>query len=323
MPDAANRFLIEDRDEGRRIDNFLMRVLKGVPRTHVYKLLRSGQVRVNGSRARPDRRLTQGDEVRVPPALTGGDATTSPRPAPISERVLEQITRAILAETDDFLVVNKPAGIAVHAGTGLSWGLIDALRALYPAPAMMELVHRLDRETSGPLVVARSNEALRALSRQFRQHTIGKYYLALVAGSWQGGRRSVESQLAVRDDNPGRKVITSDDGDPDSKVARAWFSPRQRFQKATLMEIELLTGRTHQIRVQADSLGHALAGDTRYGNPDFNRDMRALGLRRLFLHATRLEFEFNGARHVFDVPLPPELDEVIKKLPSSTRRRRG
>lgn len=319
MPEAANRYVVDDRDDGRRIDNFLLRTLKGVPRTHIYKLLRSGQIRVNGSRTRPERRLTPGDEIRVPPAVAGDGSGGLPATAPISDRVLEQISRAVIAETDDVLVLNKPAGIAVHGGSGLAWGLIDVLRDLYPPPAMVELVHRLDRETSGLLLIARNNGALTSLSQQFRTHTVRKCYQALVQGRWHGGRQCIESRLEIRDDNAPRKVSSA--ADTTGKVARAWFSPRQRFEDATLMDVELLTGRTHQIRVQAESLGHALAGDARYGNSDFNRVMRERGLRRLFLHAGRLEFTLKGRAHAYDAPLATELCEVLAQMPAVGSRR--
>ena len=309
MSETRNRLKIDERDDGRRVDNYLLRVIKGLPRAHLYKLLRSGQIRVNGSRAKPERRLSAGDEVRVPPALVqpASGETTAP---PIGERVKSQVERAIIFEDPHMLVVNKPSGMAVHSGSGLSWGLIDVLRTLYPAPQMVELVHRLDRETSGLIVIARDNATLTALGQAFRTHQVSKSYLALVRGSWQGGRRLLSNRLLAREDNAGRKVRADEEG----KDAEAWFTPRQRFANATLMEVALLTGRTHQIRVQAEHAGHPLAGDGRYGDEGFNRQLRALGLNRLFLHSAKLAFTLEGEKYSFDAPLPPMLAELLTAL---------
>lgn len=325
MSETQNRLKVDERDDGRRIDNYLLRVIKGLPRAHLYKLLRSGQIRVNGSRAKPERRLTVGDEIRVPPALVQPPSGQTAAGPPIGERTKAQIERAILFENAHMLVVNKPSGMAVHAGSGLSWGLIDVLRTLYPAPETVELVHRLDRETSGLIVIARDNATLTALGHAFRTHQVSKSYLALVKGSWQGGRRLLSNRLLAREDNAGRKVSAHAEG----KDAEAWFTPRQRFANATLMatlmEVTLLTGRTHQIRVQAEHAGHPLAGDGRYGDEAFNRQLRALGLNRLFLHSAKLGLMLEGKKYSFEAPLPPMLAELLSALDdrNPTRARGG
>lgn len=309
VPDVPpdNRLIIADRDEGRRIDNYLMRVLKDVPRAHIYKMLRSGQIRVNGGRARPERRLGTGDEVRLPPGIAGTGTAEAPR---LSARVLADIERAIVYEAADCLVVDKPSGIAVHKGTGLPWGLIDVLRALRPDAECVELVHRLDRETSGLLVVAKSHAALAALGDLTRAHALNKRYLALVAGSWPRGRRLVRGRLAAERSAGEKHIVVAQNG----RAAEAWFSRVRAFAVATLVEVELVTGRTHQIRVQAAAEGHPLAGDERYGDPAFNEAMAELGLRRLFLHASTLSFELFGRPVAVTSALPGPLSDTLARL---------
>ena len=302
-----NRLTIAARDEGRRIDNYLMRVLKDVPRAHIYKMLRSGQVRVNGGRARPERRLGLGDEVRLPPGIAGSGGAEAPR---LSARVLADIDRAIVEETEDFLIVDKPSGIAVHKGTGLSWGLIDVLRALRPDAECVELVHRLDRETSGVIVVAKSHAALAALGDLTRAHALEKRYLALVAGRWPRGRRLIRGRLAAERTGGEKRIVAAREG----RTAEAWFSHVRAFAGATLVEVELVTGRTHQIRVQAAAEGHPLAGDARYGDSAFNESMANLGLGRLFLHASALSFELFGRPVSAASALPATLSDTLARL---------
>ena len=304
-PEARLVTVTGDHD-GQRLDNFLATQLKGVPRSAVYRLIRTGQVRVNGGRCKPDRRLAAGDAVRVPPArAAGGEAVA------VKAEVLQQVRDATLFENDDFLVVNKPSGMAVHGGSGLSWGLIDAVRQARPG-AFAELAHRLDRETSGCIVLALNGRALRHLSSEFRSGRVVKRYLCLLDG--------LLPQPVVTVDAPiGRAAGPDAEEEPgtgDAREARTRFTALQRFRDCTYAEAELFTGRTHQIRVHAAHLGMPLAGDTRYADRAAARKWAARGLRRLFLHAHRLEFcDAAGDALAFSAPLPAALHAVLDGLP--------
>jgi len=301
-----NKITVAARDDGRRIDNFLIRVLKDVPKAHIYKMLRSGQIRVNGGRARPDRRLDAGDEVRLPPRVAGTEGS----PPRLGARILADIEKAIVLETPHLIVVDKPSGIAVHRGSGLPWGLIDVLRALRPDAECVDLVHRLDRETSGLIVVAKTGAALGALGALVREHEMDKRYLALGAGRWTGGRRLLSARVAARRADGEKHMMVDDSG----REASAWFTPRRDYGPATLVEVELVTGRTHQIRVQAAAEGHPLAGDVRYGDEAFNAALAEHGLNRLFLHAFSLSFTLFGQPIGVCAPLPTALTDVIEHL---------
>jgi 23S rRNA pseudouridine955/2504/2580 synthase len=302
-------------DDGQRLDNWLLRALKGVPKSRVYRLLRKGEVRVNGKRAKPETRIATGDDIRLPPVRAADPAA----PARVPQSLIATIEAAIVHSDRDLLVVAKPAGLAVHGGSGLSFGIIEALRASRPTETL-ELVHRLDRDTSGLLLVARNRTALRALHGLLREGLIEKRYLALVQGPWNLGTKTIHAPLATRARQGGQRVVKVAESGKESDttfVPVDFFGPR-----ATLMEVSLGTGRTHQIRVHAAHAGHPVAGDDKYGHRDFNAEMAGLGLKRLFLHAQSLSFEWPGGKtFAVNQPLPPELAQVLESL-GATRRRK-
>ena len=291
--------------EGQRLDNFLARELKGLPRAALYKLIRTGQVRVDGGRAKPDRKLSAGELVRIPPVEH--QEGNAPR---VSAEVLRQIEAAIVFEDADLLVVDKPSGIAVHAGSGLSWGLIDAVRQIRPDKPV-ELVHRIDRETSGLIVLTSSRAAMQSLTEQFREGSVIKRYLCLLSGRLDQDLVQVDAPLA-EDRRDGEKHIAVD---PDGRSAVTRFARLEQFPLACYAKAEILTGRTHQIRVHASHLGAPLAGDRKYGRDDDNQRWRTMGLKRLFLHAAELEFASpSGEPLSFDAPLPDDLRHCLDAL---------
>lgn len=308
LPAKVRQVSVSADEAGQRIDNFLLRYLKGVPRSHIYRILRRGEVRVNKGRIKPQYKVQAGDTVRIPPVRL--ENTTRQRLVP--ER-LPAIEARILFENSHLLVLNKPSGIAVHGGSGLSYGVIEALRALRPAAPYLELVHRLDRDTSGCLLIAKRRSALRALHAQLRAGEVAKHYLALVQGDWVGGPRKVEAPLKKNHLQGGERVVRVQ---ADGKPAVTLIQPVSRYTGATLVEVRLETGRTHQIRVHAAHIGHPLAGDDKYGDTDFNRRMKAHGLRRLFLHAHMLEFTDPASDTTVNIsaPLDAELKGVLDEL---------
>ena len=295
----------EDRD-GQRIDNFLSGRLKGVPRSLIYRILRTGQVRINGRRAKPDVRLNAGDEVRIPPVRVAEreDAGT---PAPGQMNRVEQ---AIVHEDRDFLVLDKPSGIASHGGSGISFGAIELLRAARPKDTL-ELVHRLDRDTSGVLVFSRRRSALTALQAVIREGRATKRYMALLQGQLAQARITVNAPLRKSILQGGERMVRVD---AQGKPSLSHVIVQQQFAEAALCEIAIETGRTHQIRVHAAHIGHAVAGDEKYGERAFNQRMRELGLKRLFLHAMRFEFEIGERSYSFTAPMPEELRSVVNAL---------
>jgi 23S rRNA pseudouridine955/2504/2580 synthase len=300
---------VSDADAGQRIDNYLLRHFKSVPRSRVYRLLRRGEVRVNGRRAKPDYRLTGGDRVRLPPVRTGAPRAE----ARVPDALIERVNRAVMHEDADLLVINKPAGMAVHGGSGLSFGVIEALRAARPQESL-ELVHRLDRETSGCLLVARRRPALRTLHALLREGAVEKRYLALVTGSWQLGHKRIDVPLKTRQRQGGERVVKAHAA---GKSSATDFRPVQFFGKrATLLEATLETGRTHQIRVHAAYAGHPVAGDDKYGERAANESLRKLGLHRMFLHAQTVSFVWpeTGREFTTSVPLDDELKAVLDRL---------
>jgi 23S rRNA pseudouridine955/2504/2580 synthase len=307
---AVVRVKVGAAQAGQRIDNFLVRHLKGVPRSHVYRILRSGEVRVNKGRVKPSYRLAADDEIRVPPVRTG-TGTHSTAPASLQA----SLAQAVLLEDDELLVLNKPAGLAVHGGSGLPFGLIEALRQARPHAPMLELGHRLDRDTSGCLLIAKSSQTLNALHTLLRAGKVDKRYLALLAGSWQGGARMVAAPVARRVD--ARGMVVSERG----KQAHSTFKPLERFAQSTLTEVRIATGRMHQIRLHAAHVGHPIAGDKKYGDASFNRLMRAHGLQRLFLHAASLSFQMpdSGRRYTVTAPLDAALQQVLEQLSEKSR----
>ncbi|MEK7261664.1 MAG: 23S rRNA pseudouridine(955/2504/2580) synthase RluC [Pseudomonadota bacterium] len=293
---------------GQRLDNFLLTTLKGVPKSRIYRLVRKGEVRVNRGRTKPDYRLQTGDIVRLPPV----------RMAPAAEQVPPErfawLADRIIYEDEHLLAVDKPAGFAVHAGSGVAFGLIEGLRALRPEAPMLELAHRLDRDTSGCLLIAKSRPALLGLHQALKTGGIAKRYLALVRGLWRGRQRTITAALERHERGGERMVEAGEEG----KTAASVFHPRTRYTEAgaTLVEVELLTGRTHQARVHAAHAGHPIAGDDKYGDREFNRELRAVGLKRLFLHAWRLNFKhpLTNSKMALEAPLAPELSALLERL---------
>ncbi|HZJ91787.1 MAG TPA: 23S rRNA pseudouridine(955/2504/2580) synthase RluC [Thiopseudomonas sp.] len=270
--------------EGQRIDNFLLARLKGVPKTMIYRILRKGEVRVNKGRIKPDYRIKEGDIVRVPPMRM----TQADEPAPLAKGLLDRLEAAIVYEDKGLIVLNKPAGIAVHGGSGLTYGVIEAFRQMRPICKEIELVHRLDRDTSGLLMIAKKRSMLRHLHEAFREDTVDKRYMALVRGRWPASRKQVDAPLQKSNVRSGERLV---EVNPEGKDALTLFKVIRRFDDyATMLEASPITGRTHQIRVHALYAGHAIAGDTKYGDEDFSKEIRELGGKRLFLHASDLKF---------------------------------
>jgi 23S rRNA pseudouridine955/2504/2580 synthase len=307
-------------DAGQRIDNFLMRVLKDVPRSLVYRILRTGEVRVNGKRAKPETRLVAGDRVRLPPMQRKTEEQRAAERSAPSRSLREFVSSAIIHEDRDLIVINKPAGVAVHGGSGLSAGVIEALRAKYPELKELELVHRLDRETSGVLLVAKRRAALRELHALLRERDMDKRYLALVVGRWPFGTKTIDLPLKTNLKQGGERVVRVH---ADGQQAVTTFKPVEHFGKlATLLDVSLGTGRTHQIRVHAAHAGHPIAGDDKYGDRERDAKLKPYGLQRMFLHAQSLTFKRPGATKPFSVsaPVPEDWQAVIEKLRAEVKR---
>jgi 23S rRNA pseudouridine955/2504/2580 synthase len=302
-------------EAGQRIDNFLMRHFKTVPRSRVYRLLRKGEVRVNRKRVDAEYRIQEGDELRLPPVRIDADA----EPGRPSTSLLELLERSVIFQDRHLLVIDKPAGVAVHGGSGMSFGVIEALRASRPRETL-ELVHRLDRDTSGCLLIARDRSTLTALHALIRNGGMHKTYLALVAGSWQLGTKRIDAPLATDNRQHGERHVRVATAGKDSVSV---FKPVQFFGSlATLMEVDIPTGRTHQIRVHASFAGHPLLGDDKYGDRERNADLKAQGLKRTFLHAQSVAFEWPGSGVPFHVsaPLPAELAAVLDAITPMKRK---
>jgi 23S rRNA pseudouridine955/2504/2580 synthase len=305
---SVRQLRVEPGYDGQRIDNFLLNVLKGVPRSYVYRILRKGEVRVNKGRIKASYRLKVGDMVRVPPVRVA--ERTQARPA---DWVLEQLSNAVLYEDKRLIVLNKPSGIAVHGGSGLNYGVIEALRVLRPDEHQLELVHRLDRDTSGCLILAKRRSALRRLHELLRTNGVDKRYLALVEGEWSSDRADVKVPLLKNTLKGGERIVRVD---PEGKAARTKFRVRERFPGYTLVEAKLLTGRTHQIRVHLSHLGTPILGDEKYGDAEANRRIRKMGLKRLFLHAESLRFRMPDDEQdtCVNAPLEPALIDLLREL---------
>ena len=308
--------LVDDGSAGQRLDNFLLRELKGAPKTLVYRIIRSGEVRINKGRAHADSRVEAGDDVRVPPLRLSEPtvSTAPPREFPIR------------FEDEHLLVIDKPAGVAVHGGSGVSHGVIEQLRRARPQAKFLELVHRLDRETSGILLVAKKRSALTHLQDQFRERETGKTYLALVLGAWPANKKVIDTPLHkyLQADGERRVRVTTPE-DPDGMRSITLVKvrstvparPDEGLPAFSLLEVTIKTGRTHQIRVHLASQGHAIAGDEKYGDFDLNRHLHKHGLKRMFLHAWRLQFNHpaSGERTELLAPLPPDLASFLPPAP--------
>lgn len=311
---AVQSITISDDEAGQRIDNFLLARLKGVPKSMVYRIVRKGEVRVNKGRIKADYKLAAGDVVRIPPVRVAERET-----APVSPRLdkVAVLADCILYEDEHLLLLNKPSGTAVHGGSGLSFGVIEGLRALRPEARFLELVHRLDRDTSGVLMVAKKRSALRSLHEQLRLKGMQKDYLALVRGAWQSHCKMVQAPLLKNILHSGERIVrVSSEGKP----SQTRFMVVERFDNATLVKASPITGRTHQIRVHAMHAGHPIAFDERYGDREFDRQLAASGLKRLFLHAAALRFEHpaSGETLHIEAPLDDELRHCLQVLRAQT-----
>ncbi|WP_287983554.1 RluA family pseudouridine synthase [Diaphorobacter sp.] len=318
---AARIVEVDAESAGQRLDNFLIRHLKGVPKTHVYRIIRSGEVRLNKGRTSADARVAPGDLVRLPPVRVSDKVLDkAERPAPAREF-------PILLEDEHLIAIDKPAGTAVHGGSGVSFGVIEQLRQARPQARFLELVHRLDRETSGILLVAKKRSALTHLQDQFRGRETGKTYLALVTGHWPANKKVIDTPLHkyLQEDGERRvRVTTPDDPDAMRSVTlvkvRSQLAPRplQGLPAMSLLEVTIKTGRTHQIRVHLSSQSHPIAGDDKYGDFDLNRRLQKQGLKRMFLHAWRLQFDHpaSGERLELRAELPPELTAFLSDDPA-------
>ncbi len=306
---AVHLVTVDERGEGQRIDNFLARRLKGVPKSHLYRILRSGEVRVNSRRIDATFRLGLGDVVRIPPLRTAAPAVTDvPARAPA-----KRLHAAVVFEDEALLVIDKPAGMAVHGGSGISRGVIEQLRLERPQAKFLELVHRLDRETSGILLLAKKRSALTALHAALRDNAIEKRYLMLVQGRWPEPKRRVRLPLKKHVLASGERRVSVEAGGQDSETV---FYLKRQIGDHSLLEAELVTGRTHQLRVQLAHLGHPILGDDKYGDFALNKALQKQGLKRMFLHAaqTVIRHPQSGERLELRAPLPPELQRFLDRL---------
>lgn len=312
LPVQVNFVTVDEDMAGQRLDNFLMARLKGVPKSRIYNLIRKGEVRVNKGRTKPEYKLSAGDEVRVPPVRMA-EREPMTKPSNVMTRLLES---SILFENDGLLVINKPPGLAVHGGSGVSLGLIETLRQMRPEARYLELIHRLDRDTSGCIMVAKKRSMLRHLQAALREKSasgITKVYQALVIGQWPKSCRRVDAPLLKLEVANDERIVKVD---PGGKPSLTEFKLLQSFTNCSLVEARPITGRTHQIRVHAQYMGHSLVGDEKYGNDDFNKEMKSLGVRRLFLHAAELAFYLPDAaeKTCVKAPLADDLAAVISQL---------
>jgi 23S rRNA pseudouridine955/2504/2580 synthase len=314
-PPQAKTLKVDDDSAGQRLDNYLMRHLKGVPKTHVYRIIRSGEVRVNKGRAGADDRLQGGDLVRLPPVRISERVAEKSQEMAAAALAAPPRSFVVLFEDDHLLAIDKPAGVAVHGGSGVSFGVIEQLRMARPQAPFLELVHRLDRETSGILLLAKKRSALRQLQDQFRERETGKTYLALVVGQWPAKLKVLDKSLhkyLLPDGERRVRVVAKDD--PDAMAALTLVKVREQGAGFSLLEVTIRTGRTHQIRVHLASESFPIAGDDKYGDFDLNKSLQRASsgppLKRMFLHAWRLQFNhpITGERQTLFAELPPELE---------------
>jgi 23S rRNA pseudouridine955/2504/2580 synthase len=304
---SVSRHRIAAEAGGQRIDNYLLKILKGVPKSHVYRILRSGEVRVNSRRVKPTYRLQPDDELRLPPVRVAGRPRRSAPPADA------RLEHAILFEDEHLLALNKPSGLAVHGGSGVSFGVVEQLRSQRPQARFLELVHRLDRDTSGVLLLAKKRSALTMLHTELRAGRVKKYYLTLVKGKWRNEKQSVRLNLHKYVLASGeRRVSVNAEG----QEAHTVFELQQAWREFSLLRAELKTGRTHQIRVHLAHLGFPIAGDGKYGDFELNRRLARTGLKRMFLHAGTISFKHpaTGSVVTLEAPLPGELRDFLRTL---------
>jgi 23S rRNA pseudouridine955/2504/2580 synthase len=303
--DSARWRNVDETSQDQRIDNYLQKILKGVPKSHIYRILRSGEVRVNSRRVQASYRLQDGDKIRLPPIRT------SEEPARVGGGPV--FSGPVLFEDEDLLIVDKPSGVAVHGGSGISSGVIEQLRIARPSLRFLELVHRLDRDTSGVLILAKKRTALTGLHAQLREGAIRKHYLTLVLGEWKDAKRNVKAALHKYVTSSGeRRVVVDDEG----QQAHTVFRLVRNVTGYSLLDAELKTGRTHQIRVHLAHVGYPIAGDDKYGNFDANKRLAKAGLKRMFLHAASLEFSHPRSAQLVrvDAPLAPELQRFLQSV---------
>jgi 23S rRNA pseudouridine955/2504/2580 synthase len=315
--DAVNRVVVGEDGDGQRIDNFLQKLLKGVPKSHIYRILRSGEVRLNRGRVGPDTRLARGDELRIPPIRTAAPeatrATAPPRTLAIPP---------VLYEDEALIALDKPSGLAVHGGSGIAFGVIERLRNARPEATFLELVHRLDRDTSGVLLIAKKRAALTGLHAQLREGRVDKRYFVLVRGKWRDALRRVDLALETRNTAGGERRVRVD---RDGRVARTIFRRVSTWPvhdpPLALLEAELETGRTHQIRVHLTHLGFPLAGDDKYGDFAWNKELAKQGLKRMFLHAHRIRFALpvDGRELTIESPLAADLAQFVARLDAESK----
>ncbi|HBB81028.1 MAG TPA: 23S rRNA pseudouridine(955/2504/2580) synthase [Cryomorphaceae bacterium] len=300
---------ITEANQGQRLDNFLLSLEKGVPKSRIYRALRKGEVRVNKGRKKQTYKLELGDSVRVPPLHTQQKSSLTT----VSDYIKKQLDESVLLEDNDLLILNKPSGLAVHAGSGIEQGIIEALRITRAELPYLELVHRLDRDTSGCLLLAKNRPALLNLQKQMLEHDIDKRYLTLLMGGWGKSERRIIEPLKKNTVTSGERMVRID---PEGKYAETLFIPLKHFSHAQLTEVILYTGRTHQIRVHAAHDGHPLAGDDKYGDRSFNKSMKKIGLNRLFLHAWKLGISHptSSEKILIEAPIPQRLEDVINEL---------
>ena len=303
---------VDDDLAGQRIDNFLMTFLKGIPKSLVYRIVRKGEVRINKGRIKPDYKLKAGDIIRIPPVNL--DVPKSP-PQP-SHQLAEQLSQAVVFEDDGMLIVNKPSGLAVHGGSGVSLGLIESLRQIRPDNAFLELVHRLDRDTSGCIMIAKNRRYLRFLQDALRARRIDKSYQALVHGKWSKRRKQVDIPLLRTELPNGERIVRAvAEGAEGAKPSVTHYGIQETFDDCTLVVAKPVTGRTHQIRVHSAHAGHVILGDPKYSPRELNQYFKGFQLNRLFLHAFELKLQLpNGDRLTVEAPLAKELEQVLVNL---------
>ena len=307
--------IIDEASEGQKIDNFLVKILKNVPKSHIYKLLRSGQVRVNKKRIRTDFRLSIDDSVRIPPVSYRERSKFTSVPA--NKAQINDVEKAILFEDDAFIVLNKPQGIAVHGGSGVNFGVIELLRQSRPNAKFLELVHRIDKDTSGVLLIAKKRLALVGIHKQMRDKSIHKKYEVIVHGEWNKKQLIVDLNLLKRSDVDGQNkvsVVKDSNNSGNAKKSPSVFFLKKNFKNFTFLEVKLITGRTHQIRVHLSHLGFPIVGDQKYGDFELNKKFRKVGLGRMFLHASEVAFNhpISMDKIHFSAPTPKEFNRIVE-----------